>query len=112
MNKKTPSHVVVGYAPITIREIPEDEAIDRNINGWWNYEKSMIEIAEELSPQVKAEVLLHEILHACCTFGNVGLNDEEEERVVQGLTPVLLKFLCENENLIKWMQKQVEDAYP
>jgi hypothetical protein len=107
MNKPMPSSVLIGYAPITIREMPGDEAVARDINGWWNYEQSLIEVAENIAPQVKAEVLLHEILHACCTFGNVGLNDEDEERVVQGMAPVLLDMLCNNPEVVKWLQEQI-----
>ena len=109
MNKPMPRHVLVGYAPITIREMPDDEAFARDVNGWWNYEDSLIEVAENISPQVKAEVLLHEILHACCTFGNVGLSDEDEERAVQGIAPVLLDVLCNNPKVLEWMQEQINN---
>lgn len=109
MNKPMPRHVLVGYAPITVREMPGDEAVARDLNGYWNYEESLIEVAENISPQVKAEVLLHEILHACCTFGNVGLSDEDEERVVQGISSVLLDVLCNNPKVLDWMQEQINN---
>jgi hypothetical protein len=104
--KSTPTEAVVSYAAIKIREMPGDEAAARKINGWWDYEQSLIEVAENLCPQVKAEILLHEILHACCTYGNVGLEDDDEERVVNGIAPVLLGFLIHNPEIVEWLQNQ------
>ena len=92
--------VRLGYMTINVREMTAEEAKERGVNGWWDYENATIEVAENLNPQVKAEILLHEILHACCTLGNVELSEDDEERAVNGIAPVLLGLIRRSPDII------------
>lgn len=98
-----PKSIKVGYLTIQIREVPASEAKERGVNGWWDYDKALIEIDESLEPQVKMETFLHEVLHACCTMGNVYGNDEYEECWVNGVAPQLLFFLLNNK--LDWLKE-------
>ena len=108
---KLPEAIRIGYLVIRVREMDEEEACHRGINGWWDYEKATIEIAASLAPAVKAEIFLHEVLHACCTLGNVDISDEQEESAVNGIAPRLLQFLVDHPNIVAAMASPVEREY-
>jgi hypothetical protein len=96
---KLPDFVQVGHMRIAVIAMPERGSARKDADGWFDYQRATIEVWEGLAPQIKAEVLLHEILHAACIAGNTGLEGDAEERVVTGLAPVLLMMLRDNPNL-------------
>lgn len=108
---KLPEFIRIGYLTIRVREMDDEEACLRGVNGWWNYENATIEVAASLAPAVKAEIFLHEVLHACCTLSNVDIGDEKEESAVNGIAPRLLQFLGEHPKIVAAMASQVERGY-
>lgn len=102
---KLPRSVTVGHLKLRFRELPNEEAVERGIDGWFDYENGRIEVAEGLSPSVKAEITLHEILHAAFYVAKTGLSDDEEEKVVNTIAPVLLSFLRDNPSLVTLLRK-------
>jgi hypothetical protein len=91
-----PESVQVGHLRIAVVAMSERSSARKDADGWFNYQHATIEIWDGLAPQVKAEILLHEILHAACIVGNTGVEGDVEERVVTGLAPVLLMLLRDN----------------
>lgn len=102
---KLPRSVTVGHLKLRFRELPQTEAVERGIDGWFDYENGRIEVAESLTPSVKAEITLHEILHAAFYVAKTGASDDEEEKVVSALAPVLLSVIRDNPSLISTLRK-------
>lgn len=56
-------------------------------------------------PTVRANTLLHEVMHACLAMAGITdvLTDEDEERVVRRLSPLLLQALRDNPGLVTYL---------
>lgn len=89
--------------------MPTPEAEHKDIDGWFDYENGRIDVAENLTPSVKAEVALHEVLHAAVYVAKLGLSEEDEEKVVSGLAPVLLSVLRDNPSFINTLRKAAKE---
>lgn len=100
-----PNWVQIGYLCIQVREMSAEEAQERGVNGWWDYEQATILVAENLDQQVKREIFLHELLHACCTLGNAQVDSEAEERVVNGIAPLLIHSMIEQPEVWRYIQE-------
>ena len=93
-----PSVIYVGAADYDVR-LKKDKEMDRGrLLGETDSENSTIEINKKQSKCSMQNTLLHETLHAI--FWTSGYNRnwpmDEEEKVVQALTPWLLAFLQDN----------------
>lgn len=63
-----------------------------------------IEVYPKLPTQKRAEVLLHEVLHACFEVANLKQHDTlTEEKVVNGLGMTLLSVIRDNPDLIAFL---------
>lgn len=93
---KLPSSIQIGHLHVAVVAMTDRSSSRKDADGWFDYQRATIEVWDGLSPQVKAEILLHEILHAACIVGNTGVEGEVEERVVTGLAPVILMLLRDN----------------
>lgn len=62
-----------------------------------------IAIADDLGPDQTRDTLLHECLHGLCRVVNLIPDGRQEERVVSGLTPVLLDALRRNPGLVAFL---------
>lgn len=72
-------------------------AEDDNARGDFNHRTGLIRVAEGYTPDVRAEVLLHEVLHALVKDAAVAFpTHEDEERVVEQLAPRLAAFFRDN----------------
>ncbi len=74
--------------------LPQDE-----IEGVCFHQTHEIAISSVLSEVAAEEVLVHELLHACCRFAGMDKNDTmklTEEEFVSRLSPVLHMVLSEN----------------
>jgi len=104
---KLPRSITVGHMKLRFREMPTDEAQEKQIDGLFDYENGRIDVAEKLTGSVKAEIALHEVLHAA--FYVAKLDTPEEERIVTGLAPVLLSVLRDNPSFINTLRKAAKE---
>lgn len=102
---KLPRFVTVGHLKLRVVEISADEATARGINGEFDYENGKIELAANLVPSVKAEIALHEVLHAAFEVAKLKATEEGEETFVSGLAPVLLSFIRDNPTFLRELAK-------
>ncbi|MCA3704240.1 MAG: hypothetical protein INF12_14555 [Methylobacterium sp.] len=105
---KLPESVQIGHMRVAVVAMPERSGSRKDADGWFDYQRATIEVWDGLAPQVKAEILLHEILHAACIAGNTGLEGDTEERVVNGLAPVLLMLLRDNPDLFHELREALK----
>lgn len=89
-----PPSVRIAYMTCQVRPMASPDA-EAN-NGHFDEDIGVIEIADALSDPLKADALLHEMLHAMCLLGNAGLETDQEERVVRVLTTQLLSAMRDN----------------
>jgi hypothetical protein len=93
---KLPASVQIGHLRVTVSPMTDRGTSRKHAVGWYDDERAEIEVLDTLTPQIKAEILLHEMLHCALAVANSGLDGEEEERVVSGLAPVLLMMMRDN----------------
>ncbi len=68
-----------------------------------------IEITEDLAHDQERDTVLHEVIHAIIrVHGLHRATYVEEERLVAGLTPVLLNVLRSNPDLTKYLLEQAK----
>jgi hypothetical protein len=53
-----------------------------------------------------ADTLMHEILHAALHVGRTNLTENQEEKVVAALAPLLLDILRRNPQVLAYLQEQ------
>lgn len=104
-----PGSVVVGPYRLTLTV--DQAAIDRatverggnELAGSYDSSTGRIAIKPGLTPDLTADCLLHEILHAVCEVAGKPLDDETEERAVSALAPTLLDTLRRNPDVTAWL---------
>lgn len=85
--------VRIGYLEFTIKEFPEGFGL--RLDGETNFTRQTIHIDQNNSPEVRANTLLHEIMHVCWSMA--ALNDEDkEERIVTALANGLSQVIRDN----------------
>lgn len=91
-----PDYIKIGYSQWRINTEPsllEEETLGKSY-----HQIQQIHLQPNMSQDKQHEVLLHEILHACYTLA--GLDDEDdEEEVVNRISPFLLQVLKDNDHL-------------
>jgi hypothetical protein len=101
---KLPSSIKVGCYDIAVHELKELESLSHGIHGHYSDLEHCIRINKDLSPQVLANTLIHEVLHACWAYGALGA-EEEEEQVVTVLANVFTQVVQDNPELNKFILK-------
>lgn len=96
----------IGGVDFEVRANPQLNLTEKAC-GWINVDAACIEIESCLSEQIKAETVLHEILHGIAT--QTRLNDEfqskaNEERIIDGFAFGLLQVIRDNPALIAEIQ--------
>lgn len=83
----------------------EDEDLDGNL-GDTNGNTGRVRIRKSLSPSLKRETVLHELIHAALAasgHGTLIVHMKDEEHLVSVLAPVLLHTLRENPDLAAYL---------
>lgn len=88
--------VKIGAMRYEVRALDASEASDECRWGDCNHRLGRIRIVEGLPPQKWAATVLHELLHA--VFHDIGIDwsPDDEERMVERLTPRIAAFLADN----------------
>ena len=100
---KPPPTIKLGGHDWTIRHAASISDSEEFLYGRTSTRKSLIEVEASQSPQQKRDTVLHEVLHACLTHLSITLVDDEEEKIVRGLTPWLLAALRDNPKLVRFL---------
>lgn len=100
-----PKRLRIGHRFYSVRYLPAEELIADDgspCNGLCVFDKSEILIWEGLKPDVLAETVLHEVLHAM--HWEAGLTDDSGEEAFTTLTAKsLCKFYQDNPTATRWV---------
>lgn len=105
---KPPKTVQVGPHPYRIK-FDDTRCNDIECRGQTDADQLQIILNSKLPTSMVRETVLHELLHACLDVQgvNVGdkplLDDDEHERLVRGLSPILLDVLRRNRDLAAFL---------
>ncbi len=87
----------VGPITYTVNYVPKDHPGLEGNDGFCNVETCNIYVREDLTEEAKAEVVLHETLHACFEVSGITYLLEkrkvDDELIVRMLSPILLGAL-------------------
>ena len=104
-----PKTVRVGHRTYRIEPLrPVSDLVERENRGAHCYESALIQVDNTVDNQRVAEVLLHEILHACWAVGN--LPDEHEEDTVTVLSRQVMQIIQDNPKVWDWIAKNARAA--
>lgn len=109
--KKMPKDVIVG--PYNYQVKNDKSSMDSarvrfeslEAIGFTSTHEQCIYVDPELNEDMRAEVLLHEILHAICEATGIGTSFEEdkEEQFIATISPLLLDTLRRNEEIADYL---------
>lgn len=94
--KPVPSMIWINGLPYTIQQGIFKELQDEDLGGRVTYDTLYIQIMEDLKPDIKSYVVVHEITHAVLFEANAG-NYDSKETFVEALAWQLLYFLQDND---------------
>jgi len=103
---KLPERVKVGYKTYQIEPNTERDAQSNGHYGYAIHDQARIVSQAYGHPYECANTLLHEILHCCCSVGHIGLEDEDEERVVTIMANTLISAMQNNPDVFRWILSQ------
>lgn len=99
---KLPESVRVGFRTYKISELGDPgPSIRPNHFGWQDYDGARIIIETDTDCEMQAQVLLHEILHACWKNGE--LPKKHEEHIVSVLSHTLTQVFQDNPEVMDWI---------
>lgn len=104
-----PNRVRVGPFDYTIEPWKGEAAAADGCRGDFHPELLRIRISDGIKPQLQAETLLHEILHACWSVSGLG-ERAHEENAVQSLSMVLSDVLRDNPDVMAWIVSNLENG--
>ena len=94
--KPVPSMIWINGLPYTVQQGIFKELQDEDLGGRVTYDTLYIQIMEDLKPDIKSYVVVHEITHAVLFEANAG-NYDSKETFVEALAWQLLYFLQDND---------------
>ena len=94
--KPVPSMIWINGLPYTVQQGIFKELQDEDLGGRVTYDTLYIQIMEDLKPDIKNYVVVHEITHAVLFEANAG-NYDSKETFVEALAWQLLYFLQDND---------------
>ncbi|NBB81654.1 MAG: hypothetical protein GVY36_19800 [Verrucomicrobia bacterium] len=102
---KLPEQVKIGYKTYQIRPQDRDDT-DTDYNfGFANHNINLIRSRDYGDKVDCANTLLHEILHGCFHVGSLGLEHDEEERIVTVLTNQLIAAMQDSPDVFRWIMR-------
>ena len=88
--------VKIGYRRYAVHEVDASELADNGRKGEIVFRTGEIRIADNLPQDNAAEVVVHEILHGLFHDLGVDWSAEDEERMVERLSPRLAALFVDN----------------
>ena len=90
MKVKVPENIAVGSFDYKIVSVP-NLANDYKLLGQSLADSQVIKIEADSTPQTKAQVLFHEMVHAISDVYNCELEEKNIDRIAQGIASVLAR---------------------
>ena len=108
IHPRKPSSVRVGHRDMSVAFVSRDAMPDAD--GDFTIDAQAIRVGDWLAPQTQAEVLIHELLHACWPYrwNACQRPDDIEEDLVTLLAPQLAGVLRDNPSLVLWLTQSLE----
>lgn len=100
MSGSLPKSVKVGASRVPILPLDPEKARSEGIWGLFSAELNVIFVLKGRPPQMQAEVVLHEVMHALLHDAGLDFEGDDEERLVKTLTPRLAAFLVDNKSAV------------
>lgn len=104
MNTPTELLVAPHRVSIVFESDPRDDE-DNPVFGTFRNKSLRIVVESDCSDSLKAETLLHEVLHALNASSPFAA-PAEEERVITALAPALLRLMHDNPDFFPFLQRQ------
>ncbi|MCB1466620.1 MAG: hypothetical protein KDK08_05615 [Rhizobiaceae bacterium] len=104
-----PDRVQIGPYPYEIREWDHAVSVEAGAYGLCDMENQTIWVRQTLKGPRKAEVLLHEILHACWESGSLP-DAPDEEHAVNALGIQLTQAMRANPEVFRWIISNARKA--
>ncbi|TXM68179.1 hypothetical protein [Methylobacterium sp. WL120] len=102
-----PERIKVGPFYYRTRWFDELESFKTGNSGYCDDGALEIGLLDAMPPQRQAEVLLHEVLHACFNIADLrGGPMPEEEKIVTTLTFQMLGVYRDNPDLMAWLDQK------
>ena len=108
--------VSLNFLEVDIKLVKPDFNNDLNLDAYGTYtqKKSLIEIQEGLNPLLEMGTVIHEILHFISyasneTITGVLKDDNDEERLVNNFSNLLVVLFRQNPWLLDYLQKKLAD---
>lgn len=103
-----PKRLRIGHRFYAVKYVDAIEADDGSAcNGLCVFDRSEILILQSLTPDVMAEIVLHEVLHA--VHWEAGLTDDSDEEAFTNLTAkALCRFYQDNPTATRWLMRSLQ----
>jgi hypothetical protein len=98
-----PATIRVGYIDFTVINWPYGEASANGSDGECLMHLQIIRVRDDLQPSRKANVLLHEVLHAAYNIGDL-TDTSTEEKTVTVLANQMTQVWRDNPEFIAFME--------
>lgn len=98
-----PSNIRIGYADYSVEDWPYAEALSNGADGECHAQTRTIRVRDDLRPDRKACVLLHEVLHAAYRMGDLADGDSEE-KVITVLAHQMTQVWRDNPEFVRFME--------
>lgn len=102
---RMPRSVKVGHRLFEIVLWDKAAALAQGARGDCRDDPPVLRVSKGMKPFDRAEVLLHELLHAC--WRNLPSENVSEEAVVSVLSENLAGIIADNPNLISWLSENL-----
>lgn len=87
----------IGYKEYSFISTKDPRCEGASVNGSINFRTEKISIKNNLKGTTKAQVILHEVVHAIDDHLVIGLNEEKTDKIAKGIT----SFIFDNEDLVR-----------
>lgn len=106
-----PNSIRVGYRDFTVEVWAKDVAEAKQRLGEYDPSDGALRVKADLQPQLAAEVLLHETLHACYSTGCLD-SSADEEKTVSILAVQLTQVWRDNPDFVAFMSESLNPDPP
>ena len=105
-----PDKIKVGYKEYKLEEWKQTVASANEAQGQFFSKEGVIGYVTTEKGVSHANTILHEILHAIIYQWNIGLEEKEEEKLVNGITNGLTTVFVDNPKLMDYLKEKIKEG--